>query len=236
MEGIHRAYIMRIDRNSAGVKIPFDKVYLFHKNDKETLPKIFRDALVFPITQHWVEQIQKVIGPGGSGVAAYKAFAFNRFGEDYLIKHVVKHNPVEGIEEEQRNYYAVVPVLFTKYGCRSIKVARRRGRKKVASYPAYLIARPTQMRTVALAKRLLSARSYFLLDGRAIRPICLMCPRHQYFIQGQCTLGELDCYTHLAQARPNDMVRGAALYEKYMTRINEPEIELSTKTQAEVTA
>lgn len=232
MEGIHHAYILRVKRGDAGMKIPFDKVYLFHKNDRELLPRIFRDAMVFPLTQHWVEQIKKVVEKG----ASYKAFAFNRFGEDGLAKRVKNQNPLEGIEKEHDNYTALVPVLFTKHGSKSTKKAiRHKGRKKVASYAAYIIARPMRTATVSLMKQLISARAYFLMDGRAVKPICLMCPRHQYFIQGACTLGEADCYTHLAQARPNDMVRGVALYDEFMTRINEPQIELPVETK-EVTA
>lgn len=229
MEGIHHAYILRVKRADAGMKIPFDKVYLFHKNDRELLPRVFKDAMVFPLTQHWVTQITKVLEVKPS----FKAFAFNRFGEDGLLKRIQKQNPLVGIEKERENYVALVPVLFTKHGSKVMKTPRHKGRKKVVSYAAYIVARPTRSGTVSLMKQLLSARAYFLMDGRAIKPICLMCPRHQYFLQGECTLGEQDCYTHLSQARPNDMVRGVALYDELMQHIKEPQLELP---EQEVTA
>lgn len=223
MEGIHHAYILRVKRTDAGMRIPFDKVYLFHKNDRELLPRVFKDAMVFPLTQHWVTQITKTL----EAKPVFKAFAFNRFGENVLLKRVQKQNPFVNIKEERENYVALVPVLFTKHGSKAVKKAiRHKGRKKVASYAAYITARPTRGSTIDLMKQLLSVRAYFLMDGRAVKPICLMCPRHQYFLQGECTLGEQNCYTHLSQARPNDLVRGVALYDELMQRIKEPQLEL----------
>jgi len=122
-------------------------------------------------------------------------------------------------------------VLFTKAGSKLVRAERFRGRKKVATFAAYLVAKPAQKGAVDLAKKVLSAKSYFILDGKIVRPLCLACPRHQSFFQGLCHLGEQQCYQRLARAKPADLVRGMTLYEELMKRITEPQLELQEGAQ-----
>lgn len=224
------AFIVRVERSKAGVDIPFDKIYLFRKQDQQQLPRVFRDAMVFPLTKKFVSQIEKVL----DGHHKYEPFPYLRGREEGLRRRVKKEDLRKTLQKNRKDFLALVPVLFTKHGNTKIdsKKKKMKGRKKEASFPAYLIARPTAEDAVKKLKVALSARAYFIIDGKEVRPICLMCPLHQNFLQGHCHIGEEDCYRFLARAKPADMVRGIRLYNKLTSEIEEPVLDLQEKADA----
>ncbi len=217
---LHRGYILRVERSDAGMQVPFDKIYLFPKKDAAMLPRIFKNAMVLPIGMHLARQIEKVY----NDKAEIRAFPFKRAKEQRLLNSARRFHPFKDIIDLRDEFLALVPVLFTKFGSKLWKGKRRKGRKKTAIFPAYLVARPNRESTVHLMKKALTARAYFVLDGKEIKPICLMCPRHQYWLQGECSMGDGDCYSHLAQAKPNDLVLGVERAEEYQKLIDEPDI------------
>jgi hypothetical protein len=221
------AYILRVIRTQAGIDVPFDKIYFFQKKDEKLLPNIFRNAMVFPLTKRFVEQIQKVLR---SHREKLTTFPYLRGREDSLRRRV-KGDMGRELQRHKNDYLALVPVLFTRHGHKAFD-KKKKGRKKEASFPAYLIARPGSEDTAKKLKRALSARAYFIIDGACIRPICLMCPLHQNFLQGQCSLGEKDCYRFLARATPSDLVRGVRLYKKLTADIQEPVLDLEQRSSS----
>jgi len=224
------AFILRVERTKAGVEIPFDKIYLFRKQDQQRLPRIFRDAMVFPLTKKFVLQVEKVL----DNYHKYEPFPYLRGREEGLRRRVKKEDLRKTLQKNKNDFLALVPVLFTKHGNTKIdaKKKKKKGRKKEATFPAYLIARPTDENAVKKLKAALSARAYFIIDGKEIRPICLMCPLHQNFLQGQCHIGEEDCYRFLARAKPADMIRGVRLYTKLTSKIEEPVLNLEGSSNA----
>jgi hypothetical protein len=230
MDELHTAYTLRVHRKNAGKLIPFDRITFFHKDDQDLLPRIYRDAMVLPITAAFASQIVAATASTADTVQ-HKAYSFARFGERELCAQLKEHNPVAEIMDQRSDYLALIPVLFTKTGSKLVRAERFKGRKKVATFAAYLVARPTKGNTVNLTKKVLSAKSYFILDGKIVRPLCLACPRHQSFFQGLCHLGEQQCYQRLARAKPADLVRGMTLYEELMKRITEPQLELQEVAQ-----
>lgn len=218
-----RGFILRVNRSDAGIDIPFDKLYFFKKEDASLLPKVFKNAMVFPINVHLAKQIEKVVQ--NNKEPSFKAFPFNRADEHTLLNETARYNPLEDIINTRKKYLVLVPVLFTKYGTRLLKDTRRKGRRKHSVFPAYLVARPNNGSTIHLMRRALSMRAYFILDGKKVKPICLMCPRHQYWLQGECHIGETNCYTHLAQAKQSDLVLGVKRYEQYIALVDEPELK-----------
>ena len=216
------AFIVRVVRTKAGVEIPFDKIYLFRKQDQHLLPNIFRDAMVFPLTKKFVLQIEKVLETHHDN---YVAFPYMRGREDGLRRRTKKDDLKKNLQKNRKEFVALVPVLFTKSGYSKIE-KKKKGRKKVATFPAYLIASPGSEEATKKLKRAMSARAYFILDGKEIRPICLVCPLHQNFLQGQCSIGEEDCYRFLARAKPADMMQGVRLYNQLTTKIQEPVLDL----------
>jgi len=207
------AFIIRVDRKIAGRKIPFDKIYLFRKQDQQRLPSIFNSAMVFPLTKRFVAQIKNVLKDYKEG---YKMFPHLRGCEDSLQRRIEHDNFVENWND----FVALVPVLFTREGNATVE-KKKKGHKKEATFPAYLVACGAS----AVLRRALSARAYFISEGKIVRPICLMCPQHQRFLQGQCHLGEKDCYRYMARAKPADMVRGVRLYRELTSNIQEPVLD-----------
>ena len=57
MEKIH---VLRIHRRAAGIVFPFDRVYLFPNHLENTIPRVFPNALVFPLTKRVVQMLHKV--------------------------------------------------------------------------------------------------------------------------------------------------------------------------------
>ena len=220
---LRRGFILRVERSDAGMTIPFDKMYFFKKEDESLFPRVFKNAMILPINMQLAKQIEAVMEKNSK--PQFKAFPFNRAGERSLLNATVRYHPLKEIMDTRKEYLALVPVLFTKYGTKLLKGTRRKGRRKHSVFPAYLIARPNRPDTVSMLRRALSARSYFILDGKAVKPICLMCPRHQYWLQGECNMGETDCYTHLAQAKQSDLVLGVERYKQYAAMIDEPEVK-----------
>ena len=216
------AFILRVERTKAGVDIPFDKIYLFRKQDQHRLPNIFCNAMVFPLTKKFVLQIEDVLKDHHG---QYESFPYLRGREDSLRRRVRKDNLRKNLMSNKGDFLALVPVLFTKGGHPAFD-KKKKGRKRTATFPLYLVAKPGVERTVKKLKAALSARSYFIIDGKEIRPICLMCPLHQNFLQGECHLGEQDCYRFLARAKASDMVRGVHLYNKLTSKAEEPVLEL----------
>jgi len=210
------AFIVRVSRSMAGREIPFDKIYLFRRQDQHRLPLIFKSAMVFPMTKRFVSQIECVLKDYGD---VYKTFPYFRGC------HVGYANVVESLQKNRNEFVALVPVLFTREGHTHFD-KKKMGRKKEASFPTYLIAQPGTDSNIKILKKALSSHAYFISDGKIIRPICLMCPLHQKFLQGQCHLGERNCYEYMARAKPADMVRGVRLYQEMSSTIQEPILDL----------
>lgn len=222
MEGLQNAYILRVNKRTAGKDIPFDKIYLFHKSDQELFPRIFANAMVFPVNTGFSNQLQSVMGTSPNR----QLRPFTRFGADELEKKIEEEKPWDNFYTKRHDYLALIPVLFTKNGAKQIHAQRFKGRKKVATFAAYLVARPGIKRVVGLVKKINSTRAYFLVDGKKVQPLCLCCPKHQASMQGECHLGQVECFQHLARSKPADMVRGMALYEAIMKKLTEPPLEL----------
>jgi hypothetical protein len=218
---LHHAFVLRVHRASAGTEVPFDKIYIFNKRDKELLPRVFRNAMVFPITAAFADQMGKVFRAGGSKLG--RMYAHNRFGEAGLQKWAERKLPFENLRDERDNYLALVPVLFTRQGSKR-RGNRHTAKRKNVSFASYIVAKPGG--NTRLMRDVVSARAYFIVDGAPIKPICLICPKHQSTLQGKCMLGEAECLEHLSRTKAGDMVRGLKQYEEWQAQISEPAIDV----------
>ena len=227
MEGLKNAYILRINKREAGKTIPFDRIYLLHKADQELFPRIFANAMVFPINTGFSNQITGIIGKNPTSLL----HSFTRFGEEKFQETLKQENIWEEFHQKRHNYLALVPILFTRTGSKLISAPRFRGRKKAATFAAYLVARPGTKKIVGLVKKVTSTRAYFLIDRKRVQPLCLACPRHQHALQNECHLGQVECFQYLARSKPADMVRGLALYDEIQKQINEPPLELKEEKE-----
>lgn len=217
---LHHAFVLRVHRASAGTEVPFDKIYIFNKRDKELLPRVFRNAMVFPITAAFADQMTKVYKGGGK---LGRMYSHNRFGEAGLKKWAERKLPFEKLRDERDDYLALVPVLFTRQGSKR-KGARHTAKRKNVSFASYVTAKPGTH--PKLIRDVVSARAYFIIDSKPIKPICLMCPRHHSTLQGKCALGDSECLEHLSRTKAGDMVRGLKKYEEWQAQISEPAIDV----------
>ena len=228
----HKVHIVRVERSVAGVQIPFDKLYIFAKQDADVLPRVFNTAMVFPLTAHLLKQLTYILVTRPKQLKPPKTFSFSRWNEEDLAAEASPGKLVALWTEHPAKYLALVPVLFTHGGTRRVTAPRyKSSRKAHVTYPAYLIARPDNDATVNMLDRAMSTRAYFISDGREIRPMCLLCPKHQRFLQGHCHLGEADCYRHLSRAHRSDFIRGLCLADELATTIAEPALGLEEGTK-----
>ena len=229
----HRAYILRVHKSIAGIHIPFDKVYLFHKDDKELLPSIFRNAMVFPLTTAFANMLNIVTYGTAQNNADmhyrdmhYSAFPAQRWEKRALTALTKENNPI--LLGQRKDYLALVPTFFSSNGVPSIHKGKKHLRKgKPSVFAAYLVAfKARSANGTSMMRRVVSVQSYFILNGKIARPICMMCPRHLYFLEGRCVVGDSDCYSYLAQAKRSDMVEGLQRYEELLKYNQEPQLDI----------
>lgn len=211
------AYILRVGKTQAGTRVPFDRMYFFRKQDQALLPKFFSNAMVLILTKKLASQITDIVLP----TLACKAFPYTR-EDDKALSAMAAAEFEHVLTDTRENFLVLVPVLFTGKG--NARFTRKRSVGKAASFPAYLVARPDDDISVDLLRAAISSRAYFIIDGKEIRPLCLMCPLHQSALQGHCHLGEGDCYRFLARGLPGDFVRGLEQYDALLAENKEPPI------------
>ena len=249
------ALVIRIHRDFVGREIPFDKVYFFHKEDEEDIPKIYPTAMVFPVNKKMATAFALILEKVGKNPAPkYKLRcemqAYNRLSESYLKKaqKTLPLSYIADVLENPRKYLALVPVLFTKQWALSRKVKAKAKKSDVAKnkspkdlgkkvFPQYLVAQKRRVndRPVYLLKKMLGARSYFLYRGEKIRPICLLCPKSIDSIAGECDLGTEICYEMLGKVTEGDFIKGVKAYWKLAARIDEPELGLKETKETKET-
>lgn len=136
--------------------------------------------------------------------------------------------PLQRILRDNKNYLAVVPILFTRSRAlaNKTKKALTNGKKKI--YPQYLVARRRRVsdKPAELLGKMLSARAYFMYGGKTFRPICLLCPRSIDSVVGDCDFGSEECYNFLGRIGEGDFIRGLKDYVKLAKNVDEPQLEL----------
>lgn len=186
---------VHISRRAAGVVLPFDKMYLIHKDDREYIPKIFGYALVLPLSDQITEPLSN-IRPRRQ---THKGF---RRDDDRKDLPIFKQKTTKSdwqawwgsflTEHDAENRVVVIPILTASV------------RKQVR--PRYLVAKHWEAN--AKARRgsqaslpLLSDYAYLATPlappDDKIRPICSICPRMLLQLQGKCQPGERICYESL---------------------------------------
>lgn len=186
---------IHIKRTAAGSTIPFDKIYLVHRDDFNVIPKLFEYALVLPFDAQVKRSLRRIV-PEMLTRKGFKRNDEEKNQEIPDVKHIASAKVWwDAFFKEHRcdERAVVIPILT-----RSI-------RKKIL--PLYMTARewPT---TVARAQRtrsitipVLNEFAYLSTPKEApydkIRPICSICPRMLLHMQGECKPGELVCYKSL---------------------------------------
>jgi hypothetical protein len=188
---------IHIHRKAAGNTIPFDKLYLVRKEDRELIPKIFGYALVLPFN----DELRTALANLKPSFITKKHFRRNDDDKDVSIfgsKRESAHTvhawwDTFFTEHDVANRVVVIPVLTSTV------------RKHIK--PRYLVAKKWEETQKKKNKRLpqapvlLSEYAYLATPLAApddkIRPICNICPRHLLHVQGECMPGQKVCYSSL---------------------------------------
>jgi hypothetical protein len=197
---------IHIQRSVVGSDIPFDKLYLFSREDREHIPKIFGYALVLPFS----EDIQKVIYKLKVAEVTHKSF--QRDDSQKKVQVTLEGNRVLrdaiqdwweafALEHDLANRVAVVPVL-TSVARKKIRPRYIASQKWFADQEKQNVKRAKRGRTrLPQAGPALSELAYLATPLAApqdkIRPLCSICPRMLMHLQGDCVPGQAVCYTAL---------------------------------------
>lgn len=184
---------LKINRNQAGVKIPYDKLYFVCREDRDLIPKTFEYALVLPVSDDLVAQIFELV-PKTVSVYQHRR-------NDHLLKQPTcldgrslttreqeawwRTNFIEKYDLLQR--VAVVPVLLAH--------------KRKRALPRYLTSRrwmsSVQNRDNTGVHEYAYVATPLSAPHDKIQPICNMCPRQLLQLTGACTPGDEICYRSL---------------------------------------
>jgi hypothetical protein len=234
---MNTAIILRVHRDFVGREFPFDKVYFMHKKHEEHFPRIFSTGLVMPVSKKMVDAISGVLKTmdGRKEMLGIKWWPFDRKQDKDMKEQISKwqkarndRKPLQRVLRDNKNYFAVIPILFTRNRAlaNKTKKALTNGKKKI--YPQYLVARRRRVsdKPAELLGKMLSARAYFMYGGKTFRPICLLCPRSIDSVVGDCDFGSEECYNFLGRIGEGDFIRGLKDYVKLAKSVDEPQLEL----------
>lgn len=191
---------IKIKAGEVRAHIPFDVLYLIHKDFQHLLSQVFPYALCFPVSDDIAQRLAAIPVDETEHIAHEKCGpkrdSTTRVTEQYLGAPL-------------REHFALIPIL----PCVPATVRAKGCRDK---FPAYLVAdsyrvgvdqrKPRTHKGVcsvvrkdkdaALAAFFNDFAVLFTPTGH-VRPICVQCPRHLEHVQGKCSLGDLVCYESL---------------------------------------
>jgi hypothetical protein len=217
---------VKIPKTVAGIKIPYDLIYLITREQRELVHKLWDFALVMPFE----ESFQRVI------FELYPRF-YSKLGRNrndaelkLSINPATKESPlpIRVRKSEQRNLatawwatiaeeYAlserlvVVPILLQRKEEKLLP--RYLGAKRWMDRQAPYATSSRKTRSLATTELKLTAPQVaqlappisdlaylstpYPLPNDKLRPLCSICPRSFQHLQGQCIPGMAVCYTHL---------------------------------------
>lgn len=178
-------FCLRVGKDQAGKKFPFDRVYLVNYDDRAVIEQLFRYALVLPVEGVLRKQLEDVEPD------TYTNRTFDRDDTESSAEKIAKKDWVDLFTRGE--WVMVVPLLpkWMKknvpqylvaegwYTQNTIRVAGK-GRQKTAR-------RATPF----------TDRSYLQTPHKKIRPICVVCPRMVFHQNGDCQIGDDVCFTSL---------------------------------------
>lgn len=200
---------VKIDRHTAGNRIPYDVVYLFPRNQRSLIARLFDYALVMPFEDSFKEVIFKL--------PLSKVSHLKQYRDDDAVGLAVQKTPNNPWDELRTKYalddrLVVVPLLMSKglnkYKPRYItskqwfiRLLNKPRRERHAQSKTALFTQSMLATDVAKVPSAVSDLAYLLTPfpepENIIRPICSICPRNLQHLQGQCIPGMQVCYETL---------------------------------------
>ena len=241
----HKAIILRLNRNVAGAKFPFDKTYFFKKEARKHLPRIFRSALVIAPAKSFAEMLGKIVVE--PLCAAGKAYPIRRRDEETTLQTMKEELPIHDVVSNYENYLGLVPILFLqnrskpsditpRYLHADMKIVpgqswRRTRNKRRTRYTAQEVENRALDNMQDMLQDVFTSESYFLIDGEEYQPVCTACANSLAMVTGQCHLGGGNCLENLARVDRSNFRRNMDQYANWLKGVGEPELQLETKDE-----
>lgn len=223
---MNKVYILRVEKTEVKGRFPFDKVYLFSREQEGLIPRAFSDCMVFPLTAKFAKELDS---QARNALDGGKSFPMQRYNEKSLAKNSKESSPFGSLANDKnyKRYLAVIPTLFVGEN----RVPKKRATRK-KSFPLYMGSPHVSPASRAKVDSALSADAHFFLDGKKVRPICGACPRHFAFLQGECKPGDRECYEHLGKTNKGQMRRNIKQYYEFVRKLDEPVITVTEDQNA----
>ena len=203
-------FCLRVGKDTAGKKFPFDRVYIVNYEDRAVIEQLFRYALVLPIEGALRQQLEAVKPD------TYENLTFDRNDAESAPAKIDQTDWVALFKDGE--WIMVVPLLpkwmkknipqyliaETWYSTHSVHI---RGKGKVKS----------ERRESPFTNR-----SYLQTPHKKIRPICVVCPRMVLHQNGECQIGDKVCFESLPLGMVNHFDESMALPEMQLN-VREPE-------------
>lgn len=203
-------FCLRVGKDMAGKKFPFDRVYIVNYEDRAVIEQLFRYAIVLPVEGTLRTQLESV------KPASYLNRTFDRNDTENTAAKIDDRDWKELFQDGE--WVMVVPLLpkwmkknMPQYliaeGWYSQHSVRIRGKGKVKS----------ERRESPFTNR-----SYLQTPHKKIRPICVVCPRMVLHQNGECQIGDKVCFESLPLGMVNHFDESLSLPES-QTNVQEPE-------------
>lgn len=203
-------FCLRVGKDTAGKKFPFDRVYIVNYEDRAVIEQLFRYALVLPVEGVLREQLEAV---------KPDSYTNRTFDRNDAESAPAKIDTTDWVNLFKDGEWVMVVPLLPKWMKRNV--------------PQYLVAESWYDRhmvrvkgkgktAVAVRPSPFTGRSYLQTPHKKIRPICVVCPRMILHQNGECQIGEKICFESLPLGMVNHFDETMALPEQ-QPNMREPE-------------
>lgn len=177
-------YNLRVRRQLAGKRFPFDRVYLAKNGEHKVFQKLFRYALILPVENELKEMLSSEVI-----LQVSSSIPFDRND-----KAVGVSTPEWQALLEEGHWVMCVPIL-PKFVAGNVP-------RYLTAAGAYRLPKNSKARSkkeeFGALKEIFPAMTYLQTPEKNIRPVCVACPRFILHQNGECSLGEKICYDSLA--------------------------------------
>lgn len=206
MEG----FCLRVGKDTAGKKFPFDRVYIINYENRSVIEQMFRYALVLPVEGALRTQLEAV-EPN-----SYVNRTFDRNDAETVP---TKIGPDDWKDLFKDGEWVVVVPLLPKWMKKNVP------QYLVAAtwYDTHTIRVPGKgKRQTARRKSPFTNRSYLQTPHKKIRPICVVCPRMVLHQNDECQTGDKICFESLPLGMVNHFEESLSIPES-QPNTQEPE-------------
>lgn len=192
-------YNLRVRRQLAGNKFPFDRVYIARNGEHKVFQKLFRYALILPVEDKLKEMLTTDI--------VIQVSVSVPFDRDDQAKGVTVQEWEALLEDG--HWVMCVPIL-PKFVAGNMP-------RYITAAGSYRLPKNSNTRAKkereGLIKEIFPALTYLQTPEKNIRPVCVACPRFLLHQNGECSLGEKICYESLALGVHNHFEEAMAVPE-----------------------